>query len=151
MSATNIAHVKNLWRCSELRPTLLTGIAVAVVILALAGSMWLLFGPGAAPYLDVDLLLERQSEMVERPMRLAGRLDGDILRPDAASPARFAVSGARARMTVELAGPIPANLQSGQELLLDGRLREDGIFAADRILTQCTSQYRARLDDAALP
>ena len=123
-----------------------TALAVAIIILALGGSVWLLFGPGSAPYLGVDQLLARRAEMVDRPMRLAGRLDGLVTRADAASAAVFTVSASDARISVEYSGHLPADLQSGRELLLDGRLREDGVFVADRLLTQCTSRYKARLE-----
>ncbi len=126
-----------------------TIIGVTVVLLALGGSMWLLFGPGSAPYLGVDDLLQQRQEMVNRPIRLAGRLQGEVVRTSPEAPVRFVLAAGEATIAVEYAGTVPVNLDAGRELLLDGRLRDDDVFVADNLLTQCTSRYEARIDGAA--
>lgn len=125
-----------------------TLLGVIVIVAALVGSMWLLFGPGAAPYMGVNELLSRQAEMVGRPMRLAGRIHEIVARKEVGAAMQLILSDGEARMSVEYGGRWPDDLQPGREVLFDGHLNENGVFVADHLLTQCTSRYKARLDDA---
>ena len=44
-------------------------------------------------------------------------------------------------------GPIPDTFEEGRDVVVEGRLAEDGTFAATTVLTKCGSRYEAVEED----
>ena len=125
-----------------------TTIALVVLVAGLAALAVLLLGRGLSPYMAVDELVARKAELVGHDMRLAGFL---VHRPQVGTDGvtRFHVEARGASLPVAYRGPVPANLEPGKEVLLDGRLGADGAFHAESLLTQCSSRYRKRISEPA--
>ena len=137
-----------------------TTVALVVLVAGLAVLAVLLLGRGLSPYMGVDELAARKAELVGTGIRLAGFL---VHRPQVGTDgvtrfhveARSACYSAKYSATkheslpVAYRGPLPANLEPGKEILLDGRLEADGVFRAERLLTQCPSRYRKRISEPA--
>jgi len=120
--------------------------AMGVLAAGLAALAYLILEPGLTPYLAVDELAARRGQLVGKAVRLAGRLAGTIRTADDGA-SDFDVENRGASVPVSLAGSLPANLEQGQPILLDGRLGADGVFHAHRLLTQCSSRYSSKLEE----
>ena len=121
-------------------------VAVAMLILALASLAVLLLRPGLNPYLSVDELLARGSELRGRHVRLAGYVMGSVSHT-VSGVATFRVEARGSSLPVVCTDVVPPTLSNGDAVLLDGELGEDAVFRAHRLLTQCAARYKERLGD----
>jgi len=121
-------------------------LAAALLIFALTLLGALLLRPGLSPYVSVDELLARGTELRARQVRLAGYVVGDIGH-SGDGLATFRVEARGASVPVLCSDVMPAALNSGDAVLLDGVLGDDDVFRAHRLLTQCASRYRERLGE----
>lgn len=119
-------------------------LAAGILILALASLAVLLLRPGLSPYLPVDELLTRSAELRGRHVRLAGYVMGPVRHP-ADGLATFRVEAHGRSLPVVCSDVVPATLNSGDAVLLDGELGEDAVFRAHRLLTQCAARYKEKL------
>lgn len=121
-----------------------TYLAVLSLAAAMVALVTLLLRPGLSPYLAVDELAARADEFRNTEIRLAGYL-ADPVAIGSNAQATFRVAARGVTIPVVLADRVPPGLQVGAELLLDGRLGDDGVFHAHRLLTQCSSRYSEKL------
>ncbi|MBN2584768.1 MAG: cytochrome c maturation protein CcmE [Planctomycetes bacterium] len=123
-------------------------IAVALLVGGLVCLVAVMLGRGLNLYMGVDELVAAKARFVDREMRLAGFV-ADRPQTQADGSARFTVETRGASLPVAYEGALPANLEPGREVLLDGRLGGDGVFHAHTLLTQCSSRYREKIGPAA--
>lgn len=121
-----------------------TYLAALLLAAAMVTLVTLLLRPGLSPYLAVDELAARASEFRNTEIRLAGYLASATI-VDAAGKTTFVIAARDARFPVILSDRLPPGLRTGAEILLDGRLGDDGMFHAHRLLTQCSSRYSEKL------
>lgn len=121
--------------------------AVAALIVALVALVTLLLRPGLSPYLAVDELVARSDELRNTEVRLAGYLASPVSSGDH-DTAIFTVATRGTAVPVVLSDRVPPGLKDGTEILLDGRLDDQGTFRAYRLMTQCASRYSDRLKTA---
>jgi cytochrome c-type biogenesis protein CcmE len=57
---------------------------------------------------------------------------------------RFDLRGDAARLPVEYRGAIPEMFRVDRQVIVEGRMGDDGVFHADVLLTKCASKYEAR-------
>ena len=83
----------------------------------------------------------------EMGVKVNGRVvPGSYVRSKAEEPHRFVVRDLEdesVRFAVEFADVIPDTFKDDGEVVLEGRLRPDGVFEAVTVLTKCGSRYEA--------
>jgi cytochrome c-type biogenesis protein CcmE len=98
---------------------------------------------GLAYYLSV-------SEFVQAPDRVTGDFringkvaDGTIERQPTGQDVAFAMTDGANRLPVSYHGIIPDTFVDGADVVVEGRLRDDGVFEAHTLLAKCPSKYEA--------
>ena len=94
-------------------------------------------------YVSVDQFAAQASALDGRA-RIHGVVDPDglLVDPDRLG-ARFRLRGQNAWVPVDFHGVVPELFKVGQQVVVEGVRREDGVFAADLMLTKCASRYQA--------
>jgi cytochrome c-type biogenesis protein CcmE len=113
-------------------------MAIAVGLLAFAGLRdgWVFF-------LDVDQFVSSDAHQTQR-VRLTGTVSPEDLQvSNAGLTANFFLAGETARLRVEYSGIIPDMFRAGHEVVVEGRLDEEGTFIADILMTKCGSRYES--------
>jgi cytochrome c-type biogenesis protein CcmE len=117
-------------------------IGITVIVGLVAYLSFLGFEEGKAYYLTCDEVAERQGELKDHRIKLAGNVvagtiqqDGDIL--------NFDLEYEGVRYSVRYVGmdPVPDTFKAGVEAVVDGHLGEDGVFTGQRIQAKCASKY----------
>jgi cytochrome c-type biogenesis protein CcmE len=82
----------------------------------------------------------------EARVRLAGRVvAGSVRRSD--GEARFSVTDGATRYRVRYAGALPDLFADDRPVLVEGRLGEDGVFAATQVITTHPVEYKEKHPD----
>lgn len=116
-----------------------TVILVAVGFLAFAGAR-----EGWVYYLPVDDFVADQSAQSSR-VRLHGTVSDEELEVNPAMlSAKFNLDGEQSSLRIEYSGVIPDLFQADRDVVVEGRLDENGVFQADVLLTKCASKYEAK-------
>lgn len=81
--------------------------------------------------------------------RLAGNVsDGSMTRDPSDGTFRFAVTDGTTTVPVRFDGRPPDALDDGAEAVAEGRLGDDGVFVADRVLARCASRFEAEWEES---
>ena len=79
-----------------------------------------------------------------RNFRVGGLVkDGSVTREAGSLEMKFLVTDLRCDLAVSYSGVLPDLFREGQGVVAHGRLREDGVFAADEILAKHDENYMA--------
>ena len=93
-------------------------------------------------YLTVDECLAKLTLIQGDPVRVSGSVAAASLQVAAQRDrARFRLAGQNGSLDVDCAGPVPDNLEEGRDVVVEGRVGDDGILRGDRVLTRCASKY----------
>lgn len=105
------------------------------------------FGAGTVYYLTVDELLARGAAAGGRPVRVAGFVaPGTVQWRPAELDLRFRLQASQdggRSVAVEYRGTRPDLLADRVEVIVEGRLRPDGVLEARQVLVKCPSKYEA--------
>ena len=113
-------------------------LGLSVSYLALAGA-----SKGWVYYLDVDSFLA-EARYHDQRVRLCGRVAEENLAFSSAElTASFDLVGPTQTVAVRYAGVIPEMFKPGADVVIEGRLGDDGVFHADVLMTKCASKYQA--------
>jgi cytochrome c-type biogenesis protein CcmE len=108
------------------------GIATALAVTALSGNVSYLYSPSA--------VLDRQIEPETR-FRLGGVVLEDSLQRVEGLKVRFAVTDRVHDREVAYEGILPDLFREGQSVIAHGRLGDDGVFVADKVLAKHDETY----------
>jgi cytochrome c-type biogenesis protein CcmE len=115
-----------------------------VVLLAIAGAR-----EGWIRYLSVDEFNGSEESRAVR-VRLVGVVaEQNIHIEPAGLQASFDLCGDSTSVRVAYEGVIPDLFTPGQEVVVEGRLNDEGVFEADTLLTKCASKYE--MNDGEAP
>jgi len=59
----------------------------------------------------------------------------------------FLLAGLTASMPISYQGPVPDNFAEDREVLVEGKLDENGVFQASKVITKCESKYQAKVKE----
>ena len=80
----------------------------------------------------------------ERTFRIGGLVvEGSVHRPEGSLEMSFRVTDLRCELGVRYSGVLPDLFREGQGVVAHGRLADDGIFVADKILAKHDENYMA--------
>jgi len=119
-------------------------LGVLVILAALGYLMVSGFSQFSAYYLTIEEVLAKGDSIYGDPLRVSGKVIGDSVQWDPEKVLlKFKVQENGKTLSVVHNGVRPDNFDDGQGVILEGTLREDGVFQADSILVQCPSKYEA--------
>ena len=96
-------------------------------------------------YLTADECVAGGEKLVGERMRVSGKVATRSLRVAAdRRQARFTLAGASGQLCAICVGTLPDNLAEDMEVVVEGRLEENGVLRGDKVLTKCASKYEAR-------
>jgi cytochrome c-type biogenesis protein CcmE len=95
-------------------------------------------------YVTTDECLADLGAFVGPRLRVSGKVAPGSLRIDERrTRATFALAGVRGKLEVECSGPLPDNLAEEMDVVVEGRLTQNGRLQGDKVLTRCASKYEA--------
>lgn len=129
------------------------GATAAVLVLAFAGLLWSTLQDGTEYFKHVDEVVANRQAFQGQDMQLHGYVvPGTIYRSKQNqlqyifqvqnNPARAAESGGV--IHASYTGVVPDTFQAEAEVVLHGRLADDGSFTADNVIAKCPSKYEAK-------
>ena len=114
----------------------------AAVMLVVAGCVGYLIysasGGSSEYYLTVS---ELRAHPQSGDVRVAGVVQGDVVRSDGGLHVRFTEKDSTASVLVDYLGPLPDIFQPGITVVSEGRLGADGVFHARDVLAKCPSRF----------
>ncbi|HEX7121880.1 MAG TPA: cytochrome c maturation protein CcmE [Gemmatimonadaceae bacterium] len=121
-------------------------LAVAVVIVLAAFGYLLLGGLGEniVYFLTPEELLARGTTVYDVPVRLGGQVKPGSVQWDAESlDLRFEVTDGKATVPVHSTGAPPQMFRDGMGVVIEGRLRPEGVFQSNELMVMHSNEYRA--------
>ena len=147
-------------------------------ILILGAVVFLIWSSTAATseyFLTIDELNQKSESVVDRNVRLSGAVIGDTIKYDAETLTltfeiahvpgeqaliedegglaealhQAAIDPSRARVKIEYIGPLPDLLRNEAQVIVTGKLGEDGVFHADELLLKCPTKYEEAVPEQA--
>src|SRR4029079_7748203 len=119
--------------------------AVVGGVLALAVGYLVLTGmqSTAVYYLTVGEVKAGGSSLVGRPVRVAGLVaPGSVERLNGGLALHFTVQDDSGSFPVTYrGGPVPDIFGDQVQVVVEGRVQQDGVFAADTLLAKCPSKF----------
>lgn len=111
------------------------GIAIAAVLTLQAFKDNMMF------FIDISEVVAG-NHPTERAFRIGGLVvDGSVQRQDGSLEMSFRVTDLRCELGVRYSGLLPDLFREGQGVVAHGRLADDGIFVADKILAKHDEDY----------
>jgi cytochrome c-type biogenesis protein CcmE len=98
---------------------------------------------GMVYYLSVSEFMQQQSRATDG-FRVNGKVvDGTIERMDSGQDVMFAMSDGSQSMRVQYHGVVPDTFVDGADVVVEGRLQDNGTFVAHTMLAKCPSKYES--------
>ena len=123
-------------------------IVASLILLVVASSQKM-----AMYYLTVSELEARETELVNRRIKLAGKVAPGTIRKGLDRNVEFQIweplDGAAfsAKRTVVYAGIVPDTFRDEADVVLEGEVGANGLFRADTLLAKCPSKYEGQSYD----
>ncbi len=121
------------------------GVGVAATMAFLVGVAVSRSGSsGLVYYVTVPEFLSRGGGPTASNVRVNGKVvAGSIERLPTGQDVSFTMSGDGAELRVAYHGIIPDTFVDGADVVVEGALRDDGVFEASTLLAKCPSKYEA--------
>ena len=115
---------------------------VVVVVLALAYLVYGGIQQGATYWVTVGELRHEHPAAPHGPVRLGGTVvPGSIAWDVSHQHLRFAVTDGVDAIPVRYSGVVPDIFAEGRQVVVEGRISADGVFAATTLLAKCPTKY----------
>lgn len=115
----------------------LTGVAIAAAFTLRAFQDNMMF------FVDISDVIAGDYPK-ERNFRIGGLVvDGSVQREEGSLDLRFSVTDTNCELPVSYVGVLPDLFREGQGVVAHGRLGNDGVFVADKILAKHDENYMA--------
>ena len=119
-------------------------IPLAVVLAGLAYLIITAVSASTMYYLTVDEAMARGRTVWGRPLRVSGVVEDRSITWDGRNLVlTFAIRENGPAMTAIYRGPRPDNFAAGAKVILEGRINQQGVFEASKLMMTCPSRYEA--------
>lgn len=116
-------------------------IVGSVLILAIGYLAWSGVASGWVYFVDVDKFTN-DTQLHARRVRLHGNVAAEDFAVNSAGlTASFKLAGKHAKLPVVYRGNIPELFATGKDVVVEGKLDQNGTFQADILMTKCASKY----------
>lgn len=124
-------------------------IGVVVIVLSVA---YLIFSgaTGSTMYfLTVPEVQQKLTTLTGEPIRVAGKVTEDPVDWDVRNLSlAFVIGDGQSRVPVRYKGVKPDMFQPGVDVIVEGRLGQDGVLVASVLMTSCPSKYQEEKNPA---
>lgn len=122
-------------------------VCVLVMVVALGYMIYSAMANGSEYYLTVSEVYALGEQAQQSQIKIGGKVDaGSIVWDRAISGVNFNISDEKGKtMAIAYRGVVPDSFQPGAEVILEGRVMQDGSFAATTLLAKCASKYESQL------
>jgi cytochrome c-type biogenesis protein CcmE len=119
------------------------GIAGSVLVLAIGYLVLTGMQSSAVYYMTVSELQSTGGKSLGRQVRVAGDVaSGSVEKQQGGLALRFVVQDAGGSFPVVYrGGPVPDIFGENVQVVVEGKLQQDGTFAADTLLAKCPSKF----------
>jgi cytochrome c-type biogenesis protein CcmE len=115
------------------------GVLLSMAVLIVIGTQ----GSGVGYYMSVSEFLAAP-DLGRSGLRVNGKvIEGTIERANTGEDVEFQMTDGSASLAVNYHGIIPDTFVDGADVVVEGRLQSDGVFAAHTLLAKCPSKYES--------
>jgi cytochrome c-type biogenesis protein CcmE len=115
------------------------GVILSMALLVVVGTQ----GSGVGYYMTVAEFMDAPGD-IRAGLRVNGKVvHGTIERHDTGEDVDFSMTDGQATLAVYYRGIIPDTFVDGADVVVEGQLQTDGIFAAHTLLAKCPSKYES--------
>jgi cytochrome c-type biogenesis protein CcmE len=108
------------------------------------------FQSNAIYYLSLKELNAQRASLIGQPVRVNAPLDKSSIRfDDKTLTLTFNLTEDGLVLPVVYKGVVPDTMDTGESVVAEGKLGEDGVFHASTILVKCPSKYESEPGEAA--
>jgi cytochrome c-type biogenesis protein CcmE len=121
----------------------------AILVVAIVGTLaWLAAGGISETktyYKEIKEVNAMSKDELQKRIRVGGDVAANSIVRDG-KEVRFILTQKELKLPVVYVGtePLPDTFRDGSQALADGRMREDGVFQANRIQAKCASKYEGK-------
>ena len=121
----------------------------AILVVAIVGTLaWLAVGGISETktyYKEIKEVNAMSKDELHKRIRVGGDVASNSIVRDG-KEVRFVLTQNDLKLSVVYVGtePLPDTFRDGSQALADGRMREDGVFQANRIQAKCASKYEGK-------
>lgn len=109
--------------------------------------LYLSFGSAVSYYVTVSEFYDRETELQDSNVRVAGKVLESPVDWDAEGfNLKFTITEGGKNMPVIYHGTQPSGFKAGSNILVEGKYDPDGIFQATQLIMKCSSKYEALLE-----
>ena len=118
------------------------GILLAAVIYLL----YLSFGNAVSYYVTVSEFYDRETELCDVNVRVAGKVEGPVDWDAEEIELSFTITEGGKGMPVVYRGTQPSGFKEGSSILVEGKYSSDGMFRARQLILKCPSKYEEAVE-----
>jgi cytochrome c-type biogenesis protein CcmE len=118
-------------------------IGGGIILAAVVYLLFLSFGDAVSYYVKVSEFFDRESELLDSNIRIAGVIMAPINWNTEDLDLQFYITEGGDSMPVTYNGAKPSGFKEGSSILVEGRYRADGIFHASQLIIRCPSKYES--------
>lgn len=113
-----------------------------IIFLAIGYLAYTGFQSSATYYYTINELLAQKNTIQGSNVRVTGQVAKNSVQTETATlTMRFTIVDGPASLPVIYKGAAPDTFKTGIDVVIEGRLENDGVFRASTILTKCPSKY----------
>ncbi|MGE5619194.1 MAG: cytochrome c maturation protein CcmE [Sphingomonadaceae bacterium] len=122
-------------------------IAGLILVAALGYMIYSGIASNSEYYLTVSEVYTLGAQAQESQIKIGGTVvEGSVVWERATNAVSFDITDEKGkRLPVIYAGVVPDSFQPGAEVILEGKLQQDGRFAATTLLAKCASKYEPQI------
>jgi cytochrome c-type biogenesis protein CcmE len=122
-------------------------VKLAVGVLVIVASVAYLIFSGATGstvyFLTVPEVQQKLPTLTGEPIRVAGKVTADPVSWDVRNLSlAFVIGDGQSRIPVRYTGVKPDMFQAGVDVIVEGRIGQDGVLVASILMTSCPSKYQ---------
>ena len=113
-------------------------------LVLIAGAVFIMLSGmrNSSQYFQTVSELKKHGDLVGKGLRVNGRVDSTTVSWNADSlTLTFELTDGSSSLPVIYKGVAPDMFNSGESIVVEGKLGEDGVFHANNILVKCPSKY----------
>lgn len=114
-----------------------SGLGVLVAVLV----GYLVFNATGSSAEYYETIGEMRAHPTDREVRVIGTVQDDVVRSQGGLHVRFTAAGEGGSMPVDYTGTLPDIFRPGIQVVVEGRLGEDGVFHARTVQAKCPSRF----------